>query len=125
MRRGQVATEFIILIAVVILLFGASMLFILQQQQEQEEQTQREIIQDLAYALQQEVFAASRMHIGFQRNGTLPERINGRSYSIAVLNSNLYISQDGYELILGLPEASGTFSQDYSIERRASGVVIS
>jgi uncharacterized protein (UPF0333 family) len=107
MKRAQISMEFMILTITAIAIIGIVVLFVHNKQQEYSQEFQNAAIEDFAYSLQQEFFSASTMHDGFEREIVLPDRIYNKLYSVTIINNNLYVTQDQYEMILPLPSVNG------------------
>jgi type II secretory pathway pseudopilin PulG len=115
--------EFVIMLAVAMMLFGIIAAFIVQRQTSFTQDLERIQLEDYTYAFQQEFFLAAVMHDGYQRNISLPDEINNKPYSIQILNSNLYVAQSGYDIIVALPNVTGMISPPDLLIRKIDGQV--
>lgn len=124
MSRAQVTIEFVMLFVVALLIASISLLYIVTLRADANTQVTQIAVDDFAYALQQEFSVAATMHDGFHRTVELPERINGNTYSISILNSNLYVSQAEYEVVVALPPVTGSISGTFTITKENGEVLI-
>lgn len=124
MRQGQVTMEFTIYLLVALTLLGSVILYTRSHHQQQQEDLEYAVLEDFALSLQAEFFSASTMHEGFERVITLPERLNQKSYSVSVLNNNLYVKQGAYEFILPLPIVGGTIGGENITLKTEEGKVM-
>ena len=115
--------EFVIMLAVAMMLFGIIAAFIVQRQTSFTQDQERTQLEDYTYAFQQEFFLAAVMHDGYRRDISLPDEINNKPYTITILNSNLYVSQSGYDIIVALPNVTGSISPPDMIISKQDGQV--
>ncbi|MFW5746270.1 MAG: DUF7266 family protein [Nanoarchaeota archaeon] len=124
--KAQVTMEFVAFIGITVVLFSGIALAAYAYKTDVMQQQKTDELENFAKTVQKEIFLASTLHEGYQRVVLLPEKIQQESYSISILNDNLYVQQDGYEVILPLPDVDGGISgSQFTVEVSDGRVVIS
>lgn len=117
--------EFILLFVFTAAIFSIVSLHIMEMQNTSIQRNQQYALQDYAYALQNEISLAFTMQIGFSRTIIIPEKVGGNEFDIQIINDNLYVSNNQYQIILPLPPVDGTLSiGPATLERHSDKVVI-
>ncbi|MFA5174471.1 MAG: hypothetical protein WC438_04795 [Candidatus Pacearchaeota archaeon] len=107
-KKAQSSIEFMILVGVVIFFLVVFLGAIQGSMSDKLKEKQSIMVQDLASSVQDEINLASKSSDGYYRNFNIPEKINGRDYSIEILEEMVYVKTNDNKNALALPLASVT-----------------
>ncbi len=80
-------------------------------------------MREFGTSIQQEIVLASEVHPGYERNVTLPDKVDGRSYSVSIQNNALFLSHDDGDIYYPLPKTTGSISTGTVTIRNEGGTV--
>jgi len=80
-------------------------------------------LEDLAFKIKMEIDLAYSVKDGYQRNFTLPQKVNFENYNLSVINNDLSLKMKDYEYSLILPDFTGNITKGVNTIRKENGVV--
>jgi len=81
------------------------------------------LVEDLTFKIQKEVFIASQNKDGYSRNFSLPLYLGRNDYSITIYGNNVYVISKEKEFFLRIPNATGNFVKGDNIIIKEDGQV--
>lgn len=108
-RRAQAGLEFLLVFSILTLFATAFLAMIFYNTSQGRLKDDQETTEDMANFIQQELILASKVESGYNRTFNLPEKINGKTYSILISNYSLMINTSKAASSRGIPISQGHF----------------
>ena len=130
MKKAQIAVEFMMLMITGFFLMFTLLIILNHIFVKNVDERVHIELENLGRSLQQELLLASEMETGFERTFVLPEKINGREYSIELGNSSsnkkyLAIKHNYYEHYFIIPMFNGTITKgNNTIQKTSTSITI-
>jgi len=121
--KSQLTMEFIIFIALGFLMMFGFIYIIEYRQSILREKREILLIKDLAYSIQSEFDMAAVVENGYSRNFTLPQTLEGLSYTASITNNTLTVSSQKFSILLFIPEVKGSLNSTINRIRKEQGVI--
>ncbi len=119
--RGQIVIEFSIMFAAL----GILSLIVLQliglKIDEMNSESDMVMLNEYGRSIQNEIMMAYNSKPGYQRNFSVPDKINNRDYNISLVNSYLILSQDSRTVFFALPKVYGSIKKGDNLIRNENG----
>ena len=125
MKKSQSATEFIVLTSFMMLVILSFVALTSSRLLESSQENNQKTAEDIAAVVYNEVESAKTLHEGFSRVFELPERVNGATYVISIVDSReLIVSYQDTEFVKFLPpNVSGNVSRGPNEISKSKGVI--
>jgi len=125
LKKSQTAIEFVVLVGLVALTAVIFMLASLGQIKEFQDRKEYILIKDMALKLQTEVTLAATSEDGYQRQFTLPDKLEETiNYSITIKNNETIIVHSDKSLYaVSIPKVKGNITKNTNTITKTGGVV--
>lgn len=122
--KSQSAVEFIFLASFMLLVVVGFFAVTSSKMLEAREEGSKKIAQDIAEFAYREIEIAKSVNDGYTRNFTMPQTVNGVSYSINITdNRELAVNYSGYEYIKFLSNVTGNITKGSNRISKRNGFV--
>jgi len=124
-KISQVSNEFIILLGMSFLFLLIFLSVISDEISSISFNKEYRSIKDLAFSVKHEIIIASEVMDGYERQFTLPSKVNGHDYSISNTNISIILvtTNKGIEQSHLIPAVNGTLVKGDNTIRRSGGVI--
>lgn len=120
--KSQSSMEFFILVGILAMIIVIFVAASAGEVKEFSDQRKFFLIKDLALKLQKEVFIASSVEDGYERNFTIPEKLeNTLEYSIITQNRTITVNSSTTAFSVAIPNVYGNFSKGLNIITKTDG----
>lgn len=121
--NAQIAMEFVILVGLLFFVMLLFLTFIREYLVDVRSDKDRELLKDIAYAVQAEIHIATGVDDGYERDFTVPEQIDHINYTINITGNQIWAATENSEVVIDIPEIVGTLSIGSNTIRKSGGVV--
>ncbi|MFH1181802.1 MAG: hypothetical protein V1702_02495 [Candidatus Woesearchaeota archaeon] len=121
---GQVSFEFFFVIVVVIVVTIVLGMLTADKLSELKDRQSDARVQDVAYAVRNEVDIAHSMAPGYSRAFELPDAIDGDNYSVVIAGSSITVTSGSREFISSIRPVSGEVKKGWNTIRKSDGIVV-
>jgi hypothetical protein len=124
MKKAQLTIEFIIFCGIAFLVMISFASVISEKMSNLRNEKEHLLVKDMAFSIQQEIETASLVNDGYERNLTLPETLDGISYTVN-LTSNMVIvatQKNSYEVFVK-PVKNGSSLSFFNTIRKYNGTI--
>lgn len=122
-KKAQVAVEFVIFVALLLFVMLIFLAFILTYTADVRNDKDREMLKDIAYAIQAEVNIASAVDDGYERNFVVPLLIESTDYMINITQDQVWATTENAEIVLDVPEIVGNLTKGGNTIRKTDGII--
>jgi hypothetical protein len=119
-NRGQVATEFIVMVSLAMIVVMAFIWLMYRFSYDYSEEKNMEKISDLGYSLQSELILASEVEPGYERTINIPDKASGADYSISQTDNDLVLTYRGADILFAIPKVTGSLHKGVNIISKPS-----
>jgi hypothetical protein len=125
MHRGQVSSEFLILIGVIFILLLLFLSYAADNISDLAYRKEMNAIRDVGLALQHEFFIATEVKDGYMRHFEVPIKNDGVGYNISIVRQTLIlVSENSHiEQPFLIPKVSGNITKGQNTISRRGGVI--
>ncbi len=126
MGRAQIAIEFVMLAGMAVILLVVILVAAAAISSDKGDETAYNELRDFGASLQRELIVAAEMQEGYNRIVEIPEKINGREYSIITWSNNesyIAIEYKGREIYFATPKTSGEFTKGHNRITKKDGTI--
>lgn len=106
LKIGQAAIEFVILVGIVFFAFLVFLGIILHNLQDLNRREDVESLESISLTVQNELNLATSVQDGYYREFTLPEKLNGKDYTIQQSENFIYFELGKYSTSKRIPKIS-------------------
>ena len=99
LKKAQTSTEFIIYSGIVLIFATTIFGFVSHQLLTQHRLDDTEIMKEIADNIANEIYLANIVEDGYFRTFTVPDRINGKLYSLEIKNKTIILLLENYEQV--------------------------
>jgi hypothetical protein len=114
-KRAQAGLEFLLVFSILTLFAAAFLSMIFLNTGQGRLKDDQESTEDMANFIQQELILASKVELGYNRSFLLPDKLNGKDYSIILSNYSLLVNTSKASSIRGIPKTHGQFSSGNNV----------
>lgn len=122
-KRAQVAIEFVILVGLLFFVMLLFLAFIRNYVVDVRSDKDRELLKDIAYAVQAEVHIAAGADDGYRRDFEVPVKIDSMNYTISIIEDEVWAQTEKAEVVLNIPSIVGNLTMGDNTIRNDEGVI--
>jgi hypothetical protein len=111
MKKGQVATEFIIFFGFMFLIFVVFIVAVASDYRTLSTDKERLLLSDQAHTIRKEILVAAGVEDGYYREFDIPENLEGTEYTVQIVNNVLVIESANEEFSIKVPPITGTLAK--------------
>lgn len=121
--KAQSSMEFLMLIGILLLVF--IMFYVVMFERVQELNDKKAIIlgEDIATKVQKEILLAAKVSEGYQREFTLPQKIEGMNYSILIRGREVTVKTPKTEVVKIIPVVIGNITKEINTINKTNGII--
>lgn len=109
-QRAQSAVEFMVILGAMLFFLASFFLFFYGSYSDETATNRNEALLEVALDVQNELALAARTGEGYSRTFTLPQTIHGKTYTVQVIDTFLYLKTTDEKNALGVPIVNTTGS---------------
>lgn len=121
--KAQGALEFMILVGITLLVFALIIGIAAYYTASIGQKKQARAAEDIAIAAQKEIQLAARVHDGYERTFTLPDKAAGRDYNISIQQNELIVTIAGSDTVRIVPSAQGSIKKGKNTVTKYNGII--
>ena len=122
-RHAQVAIEFVILIGLLMFIMLLFLTFIHNYVVDVRSDKDRELLKDIAYAIQAEIHIAASVDDGYERNFIVPDLLDSMNYTINLTGNQIWATTTKAEIVLNIPNVIGNLTKGGNTIRKSDGII--
>ena len=115
--KGQLSIEYTFLMAIGFVMLIIALIYVGERMTDMSQEAHKEMVIDVASAIQSEMSFAGRATPGYKRQFFVPIELNGIEYNITQLGRDLIISTDRFEYGVSIPYVEGNVSKGFNTIR--------
>lgn len=126
MKKSQSSIEFVIFSGIIVFFLTIFFLAIGEAKGEKIKEEKRIRVQNLAYAIENEIQLAATSREGYYRKFEIPDEIAGMAYEAIITENVVYVkTNDGkYAIALPIPNATGQIIKGENIIKKENNLII-
>jgi len=122
-RRAQIALEFAMMVMLAFIFLTVILVIVGYHVERAQKERRIAALQDEARTIQEELLLAASVPDGYERNLTLPERLDGEQYTVTNSEQTLTLTLEETILNEEIPPVSGTFVKGANTIRKRDGII--
>jgi hypothetical protein len=124
LRKGQVATEFIMIIGFLFLFLVIFSAGLLSRYEDLRDDKEYIIVRDIGYKIKDEISLAYEVQPVYMRNFTLPLNVEGVNYSLDVTGTVVQVWTDNHEFSIRVSQVMGCIHKgNNSVTKHLNGSI--
>ncbi len=121
--KAQIIIEFSIMFAALAMLSLIVLQLISLKTDELKSESDMATLEGYGRSIQNEIMMAYNSKPGYQRNFSVPDKINDRDYNISLSNNYLILTQGSRTVFFALPDVQGSIKKGYNLIKNEKGRV--